>query len=161
MNTHKFLLVLLFLSPVAGFAQENRALNQLQAAVDDYSVKIKKCNVSRNENDLSILDIKEIKDIVMRSPVVLSYLSEKSFNNCLQPERGLLAEAILYASTKDTSSSTFTLAESIRKTSFQPDFSGEIIFHELTAEQQKKLLSIDKLKVPFDALELMDKVIDE
>lgn len=161
MNVHKFLLTLLFIIPVTGFAQENISLNRLQAVVNNYSAKIEKCNISVNENNLAVIDIKEIQDIVIQSPSVLSYLSEKAYNNCLQPERGQLAEVILYASTKDTTTPTFILAESIRKTSFHPDFSDEIIFDGLTAEKQKKLLSTDNLKTPFDALELMDRIMNE
>lgn len=158
---NKILLSLLFFIPITGLAQENILFHKLQNAINDYSVKIDLCNTSRNENDLSIVGIKEIKDIVMQNPRVLSYLSEKAYNICLQPERGSLAEAILYAKTKDKTSTTFILAESTRKLSFLPDLSDQKIFNELTAAQQKKLLSIEKLKVPFDALQLMDQIMGE
>lgn len=155
------LLSLLLFIPVTGFAQDNMLFNKLQNAINDYSVKIDLCKTSRHDNDLRTVGIKEIKDIVMQNPRVLSYLSEKAYNICLQPERGNLAEAILYAKTKDKTSPTFILAESTRKISFIPDLSDEIIFNGLTATQQKKLLSIEKLKIPFDALKLMDQIVGE
>jgi len=158
---NKIWLSLLFIFPVTGFAQGDIFFNKLQNAINDYSVKIDVCTASRDENDLSTVGIKEIKNIVFKNPSVLSYLSEKAYNRCLQPERGNLAETILYATTKDKTSPTFILADSTREISFHPDFSDEIIFNGLTAEQQQKLLSIDNLKNPFDALKLMDRIMGE
>ncbi|MCG6202922.1 hypothetical protein [Psychromonas antarctica] len=158
---NKILFSFLFILPATGFAQDNIFFNKLQNAINDYSVKIDICKASRDENDLSSVGIKEIRDIVIQNPSVLSYLSEKAYNNCLQPERGSLAEAILYARTEDKTSPTFILAESTRKISFHPDFSDEIIFNGLTVEQQNKLLSINNLIIPFDALKLMDRIMDE
>jgi len=160
MKIKNILLFVFFTFPITALAQDGLIFNKLQSAISNYSAKIDECNILRNKNNLESIDIEEIKDIVKKNPSVLSYLSEKAYNNCLQPERGLLAEVILYSTTENKNNQAFVLGESTRKVSFHPDFNDEIIFNKLTKKEQLKLLSITNLETPFDALELMDRIIE-
>lgn len=157
----KTVLALLFLLPAMVVAQDDLMFVKLQSAIGEYSQKIEHCDAIKEKNNMVSVQLNDLRNILLQHPEVLSYLSEKAFNDCLQPERAMLAETILYTLATQEKSAAYKLAESTRSIAFQPDFNAELTFKKLTLEQQNKLLSTDAFNKPFDGMVLMDRLLSE
>ncbi|SON52856.1 hypothetical protein [Vibrio tapetis] len=132
----------------------------LNEKIVTYSEKITICNSKKEMPLLSGKDLKHLKEILGRKPLILSYLSMKSFNNCLQPERGELAELLLSYDYVDISSYTRKLANSTKKLVFLSDFDELAEYTSLNHEEKRVISTIEELKAPFDELGTFEFIME-
>ncbi|PKF63291.1 hypothetical protein CW745_00085 [Psychromonas sp. psych-6C06] len=152
----------LIINPAFADQEEEKklALMLLHQATNAYGEKHDICNENKKRNQLSSDTLKQLKEIQIESlRKGLMYLSEKAFNQCVQPERGLLAERLLHIQSwpedKQTAFDRIMLLtmDSTRKLIF--DISAvntEVLFYQLPKAEQDKLLAIQAMQTPFDPM---------
>jgi len=150
---------LLLMLPLSCVAQSDNLFHKLQQSLNNYAKKIEKCDAIRDGNSINLIEIQSVHEVLIKHPSVLSFLSARAYSNCLQPERGLLAEAILISLDSNDASPSFKLADSTRKMVFHYDSQDEANFNKLRQDDKDTLLSINSFKQPFSAIELMDELI--
>ncbi|PKG39798.1 hypothetical protein [Psychromonas sp. Urea-02u-13] len=140
-------------------ANQDITFSQLNIALKDYSKKIEECDLSKIQIEIDLVKDKSAIEVILSTPSVLSYLNEKARNECLQPQKGLLAEAILYTKAESESSPAYKLGLNTQKMVFKVPFDVENSFNELNDSQRNTLLSIKHINLPFDALHLYESAL--
>jgi hypothetical protein len=156
----KVILLILFSTSLSVSANQDITFTKLNIALKDYSNKIEKCDSSKIKIEIDLVADKSAIEVILTNPAVLSYLSEKAMNECLQPQKGILAETILYTKEEAESSPAYQLGLKTQKTVFTPDFEVENSFNELSEPHRNALLSIKNINFPFDAFHLYESAID-
>jgi len=155
MKLHNSILGILVLVPLFCGAKTDL----LKKSINDYSKKIETCNEIVDNTSIEHFDVKVVSDVLIENPKILSYLSELAFSQCLQPERRMLAEEILFSLNTKDDSSTLKLANSTREMIFNSRENGKDVFDSLDGEQKIALFSVIKLQQPFNAIKLLDKLM--
>ncbi len=124
-----------------------------------YSDKINFCDDTKVTPVFSIVELASLKEIVSKKAPVLSYLSIKSYNECLQPERSELAEILLSYNYVDVSLYTKKLAISTGKLIFIRDFEGLQLYKTLNNKDKNFIDSIGGFKKPFNELEVFEIIM--
>lgn len=140
-------------------ANQDIVFSKLNVAINDYSTKIEECDLAKKQISVDEIENDKVAKVILSSPTVLSYLSEKAMDRCLQPQKGMLAEMILYTKSEPKSSAVYKLGLSTQKTVFLPSFDAESTFKKLDVSDQKSLLSIEKFNSPFDAFYLYESAL--
>lgn len=135
------------------------AFSKLEIALKDYANKIEECDLSKKQISIDLVKNKSAIEVILENPTALSYLSERAMGDCLQPQKGLLAEAILYSKVESESSPAYKLGLNTQKMVFKPFFDAENSFNELNESQRNTLLSIKNINLPFNALYLYETAL--
>lgn len=135
------------------------AFSKLEIALKDYANKIEECDLSKKQISIDLVKNKSAIEVILENPTALSYLSERAMSDCLQPQKGLLAEAILYSKVESESSPAYKLGLNTQKMVFKPFFDAENSFNELNESQRNTLLSIKNINLPFNALYLYETAL--
>ncbi|UXI03285.1 hypothetical protein [Photobacterium sp. TY1-4] len=141
------------------FSSDNFYFEQLNNSISKYSRKINHCDLKKKVPNLSKSQISLLKHMIEEKPLILAYLSERSFNNCLQPERGELAELLASYDYLKLPMQTKKLAESTKKMIFEKNYETDRAYLSLTPDEQKEILSITKLEQPFSEFETYEKIM--
>ncbi|MCP4325840.1 MAG: hypothetical protein GY787_29195 [Alteromonadales bacterium] len=156
-----FIALLVTNSAYATSAEKILAYKKLQQINIEYGNKHDVCNQQKYDNKLSANSLKQLQKLpeeTLRKGIM--HLAEQAYNRCLQPERGQLAERMLQLQSlalneNNLLENTMLITlKTLRELVFNISrANAEILFYQLTAEQQAKLLAIPALQRPFDALQ--------
>jgi len=162
---YKFIVLTLFLlTSSATYAdvspEKTLALQKLQQAINAYGDKHDRCNQKKEENPLTkstLASLRLLPEEALRKGIM--YLSEKAFHRCLQPERGELAERLLQTQSwpedKDKTFDHLMLLTMSSTRGLVFDLSivnTEVLFYQLSTQQQQALLSIPAMQSPFEPM---------
>jgi hypothetical protein len=156
----KILIFIAITNPLYLSANQDIIFLKLNDAIANYSKKIEECDLKTTKLVMNDIDNDLAIETILSKPFVLSYLSEKATDTCLQPQKGLLAEAILYTKGESKLTPAYKLGLTTQKMVFLPSFESEVTFKNLGENEQNALLSIQKFHSPFDALHLYELIRD-
>jgi len=156
---NKIIFVITLSTSLSLSANQNITFSKLNTALKDYSNKIEECELSKKQINIDVVKDKLAIEVILETPVVLSYLEEKAMANCLQPQKGQLAEVILYTKVESESSPAYQLGLNTQKMVFEPSFDAEKSFNQLNELQRNALLSIKDINLPFDAFYLYESAL--
>lgn len=155
----KFSAFMAMIMPCFTFAGDDFYFEYLNDKVTEYSNKILICDSKKVTPKLSEGEINILKRIVSERPLILAYLSTSSYNKCLQPERGELAEALLSYQYLELPIYTRNLAKSTEKLTFTTDYDNLKSYESLSKNDKKIIDSITVLQQPFNELEVFENIM--
>ncbi|MGR5150179.1 hypothetical protein ACQKP8_26985 [Photobacterium alginatilyticum] len=159
MELLRFIGVMSILMPCFTVAGDDFYFRHLNDKVTEYSKKIVTCDNKKVTPKLSKSETNVLKRIISERPLILAYLSTSSFNKCLQPERGELAEVLLSYQYLELPSYTVKLAKSTEKLTFTTDFDNLKSYESLSNNDKKTIDSIVVLQQPFNELEVFEHIM--
>jgi len=131
----------------------------LNEKVTNYSNKIAVCDGEKVTPKLSEGDMDLLTRVIGERPLILAYLSMKSYNQCLQPERGELAETLLAYNHLDLPIYIKKLAKATEKLTFTTDFDSLKSYESLSKKDRGLIDSIIAFQKPFNELEVFEKIM--
>ena len=151
--------LMVIIMPFFTVAGDDFHFRYLNDKVTEYSNKIVVCDSKKVTPKLSKSETNTLKRIISERPLILAYLSTSSYNKCLQPERGELAEALLAYQYLELPSYTVKLAKSTEKLAFTTDFDNLKSYESLSNNDRNFIDSIVVLQQPFNELEVFERIM--
>jgi|GEM_PF-2908408 len=158
----KIVIIFTFVSSIiscSAFAGDDFHYNYLNDKTINYSNKIIACDNSKITPKFSDGEINTLRRIISEHPLLLAYLSVKSYNACLQPERGELAEVLLSYQSLDLPPYTLNLAKSAQELAFTQDYGPIKSYQSLSQNDQKAINAIIALQQPFHEFEVFESIM--
>lgn len=159
MKILKFIFLLTTMLPQKVLSNDNFYFERLNTSIINYSAKIKICNSLKKVPILSEDQISTLKKQIEKKPLILAFLSERSFNKCLQPERGQLAELLASYNYLKLPNQTKNLADTTRKMIFEKNYESDRSYLSLTSIEQKSINAMKVLDQPFSEIETFEKIM--
>ncbi|MGR5154748.1 hypothetical protein [Photobacterium swingsii] len=159
MKTLKLIFLLTTMVSPEALSSDNFYFEHLNTSIVNYSAKIKTCDSQKKVPTLSESQISTLKKQLEEKPLILAFLSERSFNKCLQPERGQLAELLASYNYLKLPNKTKNLAETTKKMIFEKSYETDRSYLSLTPTEKKSINSITVLEQPFSEIETFEKIM--
>ncbi len=156
-----FVLFLISTPSMAKVDIEGEMYFDLNNSISILGERIEYCRklASKNKPSKNIISyLKEKPDSLLPS---LPYLNYLAMEKCTLEQKKNLAYVLLYVKNNSLKETTINLVKSTEKLTFSSDQSQKVNFDSLDKESKEFLLSSEFFSVPFDVLELIEKVAEE
>jgi len=148
-----------FLLASASVLADGFYFTHLNDKIVEYSDKIEVCDSKKVIPDLNDEELSVLRRIITKEPLVWAYLTEKTYNQCLQPERGELAELLLIYEHLDLPVATSKLASVTGELTYKQSLDALRAYESIDSSDKEFIEDMEALRKPIKALEAFEKIM--